>query len=315
MGFLGHQVVSLLEDLGHSVVIIDNLTTYGIIPEDELNYLISERQDRIRCTISRPINITDSAVKNIFKTFVPDTVIHLASFPRQKAVDANPRDAEDTMITGLRNICELSAQYNVKKFVFISSSLVYGDFPDNTDENYLCNPIGQYGIMKLAGENLVKEYSAKGYFDYTILRPSAVYGPRDVEDRVVSKFLMNALRGQTLKVNGINETLDFTYVTDTATGIVQAANSNNTNNKTYNITRGNARTLAEAANIAIDLAGNGHLEVLAKDSSFPSRGTLNIDAAWNDFGFDPKIDIEIGFKKYYDYLVASPFWAAKFHGN
>jgi nucleoside-diphosphate-sugar epimerase len=123
--------------------------------------------------------------------------------------------------------------------------------------------------------------------------------------------MLTAMRGGILKVNGAGETLDFTYVDDAANGIVAATLSNNTNNKTYNITKSHSRTLLDAANLAVKIAGKGTIEVRDKDADFPSRGALNIDAARRDFGYDPKVDVEEGFQKYYDWLNNSPFWSTK----
>jgi len=189
--------------------------------------------------------------------------------------------------------------------------MVYGDFTDDVTEDYNCKPQGQYGIMKLSGEHIVKDYSRRNCFTHTIIRPSAVYGPLDVEDRVIAKFILTAMRGGTLKVNGASETLDFTYVEDAADGIVAASLSDNTNNKTYNITKSHSRSLLDAANLAVKIAGKGSIEVKDKDADFPSRGALNIDAARKDFGYDPKTDVEEGFQKYYDWLSASSYWQSK----
>jgi nucleoside-diphosphate-sugar epimerase len=123
--------------------------------------------------------------------------------------------------------------------------------------------------------------------------------------------MLTAMRDGTLKVNGASETLDFTYVEDAADGIVAAALSNNTNNKTYNITKSHSRSLLDAANLAVKIAGKGTIEVKDKDADFPSRGALNIDAARRDFGYDPKVDVEEGFQKYYEWLSSSPFWSQK----
>jgi nucleoside-diphosphate-sugar epimerase len=90
---------------------------------------------------------------------------------------------------------------------------------------------------------------------------------------------------------------------------VAAALSHNTNNKTYNITKSHSRTLWDAANLAVKLAGKGTIVVRDKDADFPSRGALNIDAARRDFGFDPKIDVEAGFEKYYEWLSVSEYWS------
>jgi nucleoside-diphosphate-sugar epimerase len=165
--------------------------------------------------------------------------------------------------------------------------------------------------MKLAGEWLVKDYSRRGCFNHTIIRPSAVYGPLDVEDRVIAKFMLTAMRGGVLNVNGAGETLDFTYVEDAADGIVAAALSDNTNFNTYNITKSHSRTLLDAANLAVKIVGKGSIEVRGKDVDFPSRGALNIDAARKDFGYNPKVDVEEGFERYYEWLSNSPFWSSK----
>ena len=307
MGFIGHNVVAQLEDLGQDVTLVDNFTDYGIISSEELNALMLERQSQIS-SVNYIYDIAESAVETAFKVAEPELVIHLASFPRQKVVNSNPLIAADSMVKGLLNLCELSRKYKVKKFVYISSSMVYGDFNDGTDEYAFCKPQGQYAIMKLAGEQLVRDYGHRGCFDYTIVRPSAVYGPRDVEDRVVSKFFMAAMRDGVLKVNGEHEKLDFTYVEDTASGIVQASLSNTTAFRTYNITRGESRTLLEAAELIVKIVGKGKVEVTHKSEDYPSRGTLSINNARKDFGYDPKVDIEEGFQRYYDYLTFSPFW-------
>jgi nucleoside-diphosphate-sugar epimerase len=165
--------------------------------------------------------------------------------------------------------------------------------------------------MKLAGEHLVKDYARRGSFNYTIIRPSAVYGPLDVEDRVVAKFMLGAMRGNVLKVNGANETLDFTYVDDAAAGIVAAALSANTTNKTYNITKSHSVSLSQAANMIVDIVGTGTIEIRDKDADFPSRGALNIDAARRDFGFDPRVDVREGFENYYTWLKNSVYWSPK----
>jgi nucleoside-diphosphate-sugar epimerase len=184
--------------------------------------------------------------------------------------------------------------------------MVYGDFEDiigiGVMESHATNPIGAYGIMKLAGEWLTRDYTRKTGMTHTIIRPSAVYGPLDVEDRVVSKFLTTAHRRGIIQVNGADESLDFTYVTDTARGIAQAALSPNAANHTYNITRGRARTLKQAAELCIDIAQGGSMRVGDPDHNFPSRGALNTTQAQLDFNYQATVDIEQGFKLYYNWL-------------
>ena len=314
LGLIGHNVVRRLLDLGHEVSITDTQTNYGLVPQDELDYLMTERRAKIPEMDLRThrIDISDApGIDWLIKHYQPDTVIHMASFPRQKVVNVNPMIGSRAMSEGLLNLLEASKNNKVCKFVYISSSMVYGDFTDDVTEDAQCRPQGQYGIMKLAGEWLVRDYSRRGLFDHVVIRPSAVYGELDVEDRVISKFLLTAMRGGTLKVNGAAETLDFTYVGDAADGIVAASLKESANNKTYNITKSHSWSLLDAANLAVKIVGRGTVEVRDKDADFPSRGALNIDAARQDFGYDPKVDIEEGFQRYYDWLNSSLYWASK----
>lgn len=310
LGFIGHNVVALLEAQRHTCVITDTQTTYGIIPKTELNYLIANRRKKIKTDRIYTIDIVDQAgISWLMREHQPDIVIHLASFPRQKVVNKNPQWGSRIMSEGLLNLLEASVEHGVKKFVYISSSMVYGNFSneylDGIDENHECHPLGQYGIMKLAGEWLVQDYQRRTGLNYTIIRPSAVYGPLDVEDRVVSKFLLAARRGSEIQVNGGNESLDFTYVDDVADGIVAASISDDTNNSIYNIARGQSKTLLEAAKLAVELAGQGTICVNDPDNNFPSRGQLNINKAHQDFGYAPQTNIEQGFKEYYAWLANS----------
>jgi nucleoside-diphosphate-sugar epimerase len=165
--------------------------------------------------------------------------------------------------------------------------------------------------MKLAGEWLVKDYARKTGMEYVIIRPSAVYGPLDVEDRVVAKFMLTAMRDGVLRVNGAAETLDFTYVDDAADGIVAAATRIMCKNMVFNITKSHSVTLLEAAEMIVEIVGKGEIEVRDKDADFPSRGALNIDRARTILGFDPKVDVEQGFQNYYTWLKTSNYWSTK----
>ena len=313
-GFIGHNVVRFLEQQGHECFGIDSKTDYGFIPKAELDYLFKERCQRIQA-LPHVIDIRDSAkVKQFVGMFNIQCIIHLASFPRQKVVEQNPAVASEVMSTGLINLLEAAVTHKVKKFVYISSSMVYGDFENNVTEDAPCDPIGQYGIMKYMGEKLVQDYSRKFAFDYTIIRPSAVYGELDVEDRVVSKFILAAMRNETLKVKGQSEVLDFTYVEDAAMGIVQATLSDAANNRIYNITRSADKeyTLLRAAQLAIEVAGGyGTIHPEGRDLSFPKRGRLDISRAIRDFGYAPTVNVEEGFRRYHEWFSTSKYWQSK----
>ena len=314
LGLIGHNVVRRLQAQGHTVSIIDTKTNYDIIPQEEIDHLIAQRSQGLDLTKYYCLDIVNKwTMESCFSIDKPEIVIHMASFPRQKVVNAHPGRGSRTMSEGLLNLLDHSNTYGVRKFIYISSSMVYGDFKDDVTEDAECRPQGQYGILKLAGEWLVKDYARRTDLAYTIIRPSAVYGPLDVEDRVISKFILNAMRGIPLKVNGAGETLDFTYVDDAADGIVAAALSDHTDNKTYNITKSHSHSLLDAANLAVKVAGQGEIIVGNRDLDFPSRGALNIDAARRDFGFDPKVDVAEGFQNYYNWLKNDPYFGIDNH--
>lgn len=312
-GFIGHNVVRDLESQGHTCFVLDSVTNYGFVNKAELEYLRTERLAKMKAGVHYVDLREHKQVEDFFRTFSADcaAVIHLASFPRQKVVSKNPVWGSDVMSTGLINLLELTKNYHIPKFVYISSSMVYGDFKDDVTEDAVCQPQGQYGIMKLMGEHLVKDYTRRGCFGHVIIRPSAVYGEYDVEDRVVSKFMLGAMRGETLKVNGANETLDFTYVEDAAAGIAAATLSKKAVNNTYNITKSHSTSLLQAASLAIRIAGSGSVAVGNRDAEFPSRGALNIDRARRDFGFAPRVDVEEGFERYHRWFQTSPYWKTK----
>jgi nucleoside-diphosphate-sugar epimerase len=312
LGLIGHNVTAKLEAKEHEVVIVDTQTNYGIIPQDELDYLLAERRKKIATDRIDRIDITDrDGIDWVMREHKPEVVIHMASFPRQKVVNADPAWGAQVMMEGLINVLESAKRNRVERVVYISSSMVYGDFENQVAEDSECHPIGQYGIMKLAGEHLVKDYHRRGAFDYVVIRPSAVYGPLDVEDRVVAKFMLAAMRGETLKVNGAEETLDFTYVDDAADGIVSAATRIMSANRIYNITKSHSVTLLEVAEMIVRIVGKGTVQVRDKDADFPSRGALDIDRARVILGYDPQVDVEEGFQRYYEWLKNSVYWSQK----
>lgn len=312
VGFIGHGIVAKLEKQGHEVCVIDNFTNYGIIPERELAPLHEERLARLKTRRIHRVDIRDyREVSEIFEDCRPDVVIHCAAFPRAKVVDANPTEGCAVLTSGLINLLRASERWKVRRFVYISSSMVYGDFNMIGYEDMKCEPKGIYGILKLAGEALTRDHCNRAGIDYVVLRPSAVYGPLDVEDRVVSKFLIAAMNNREIVVHGKDELLDFTYVDDCVRGIVRAANSFNSSGRTYNITRGGSRTLLEAAEIAISVAGGGRIKLADANPNFPSRGTLSNIRAGQDFGYQGRVDIEEGFKLYHEWLKESVAWNTK----
>lgn len=307
-GFIGTYVCDLLvKKYGqHNVLSMDNHTNYlGLIPQEELVYLITERGKVMHGNCLAKNDISDKKlVKRHFDKFKPTHVIHLAAFPRAKVVDKNPVYASETLVGGLLNVLENCS--TVEHFVYISSSMVYGDFTNPVTEDFVCKPKGTYGVLKLAGESLVKDWARRNNKEYTVLRPSAVYGPFDVKDRVVSKFFAAAFNNEPLKVQGPDQKIDFTFVEDLAAGICSVLEDANSYHRTFNMARGKSRTLLEAAELIIELVGSGTIDLQDANKMYPSRDTLDCRMANYLLGYNPTTDIEAGFQKYYDFLQLHP---------
>lgn len=311
VGLIGHNVIKELQkSRKNDVQAVDAFTTYGSLRTEELEYLFAQRLKEIDTnTQIFKEDICVPEIDEIFKTFQPDVIIHLASFPNEAAVKSNPVEAARTMCVGTANLLDCCTRHKTAKFVYISSSMVYGDFDEASEENTL-DPGGQYSIWKIAGEELVKEYNRTTGQDYVIIRPTAVYGPLDVSNRVIGTFFKRAMADETLYVNGKDETLDFTHAQDTATGIALASVAKDVTG-TYNISRGKKVKILDVANAIVKLVGKGTVKVTAKKKNMPSRGTLDCTSAMMAFKFNPKIDIEEGLKNYYDWVKDSVYWSKK----
>ena len=303
-GFIGSKIIEKLTHDGHKVISIDNHDTYDIISESDLKSLMAWRtrnwdmnlvQDKIGDVLDRDVCL------NIFSSR-PDIVIHLATYPRAKIVDQDPILGIPKVIGTTTNLLWHSIKFNVKKFVYISSSMVYGDFVDGTAEDSNTKPKNIYGEAKLTGERLTKLFAKRDNLIYNIVRPSGVYGPGDLPDRVVSKFFDKAMKNETITLHNGDNKVDFTYRQDAAYGIIKAATSD-VPNTSFNITAGNATSLRTLAEKIKKITGSASkIEDIGDHKLYPSRGTLDISRAKNLLNYEPKFTLEQGLESYYDWV-------------
>ena len=304
LGFIGTKIIEKLSNDGHSITCVDNEDTYDILTKVELNKLIAWRT---RNWIHKNVNVIKGDVLDrmvCLKAFShrPDIVIHLATYPRAKIVDQDPINGIPKVIGTTANLLWHAAEFDTKKFVYISSSMVYGDFVDGTREDSSTKPQNIYGEAKLTGERLTKLFAKRDGLNYTIVRPSGVYGPGDLPDRVVSKFFAKAMNNQTIELHNGENKVDFTYRQDAAYGIIKAANSE-VANTSFNITAGNASSLRTLAETIINITGsNSEIKDIGMQSLYPMRGTLDISRARDLLGYEPTTDLRQGLESYYDWL-------------
>ena len=302
-GFIGSRIVERLLEMGHDVTAMDNKETYGVITPEELKKLYTWRQRNWTKAVARAEgDVTDrNDVLSAFKPR-PDYVIHLASYPRAKIVNNDPWIGVQNVIGGTVNLLWHCQHMPVKKFVFVSSSMIYGHFSDGTREDAITKPNNLYGEAKLTAERFVKHYHQQHGVDYAVVRPSGVYGPGDIEDRVLSKFFAHAMNDKTITVHDGDNKVDFTYINDTAEGIIKATLSD-VSNRSFNITAGNATSLRTAAEKIIALTGSkSDIVDTGAHKLYPRRGTLDITRAKDLLGYEPKHSFDQGLEKYYEWL-------------
>ncbi|MEI6556424.1 MAG: NAD(P)-dependent oxidoreductase [Paludibacter sp.] len=208
LGFIGR---SLIDHLISSDI---DLEIYGIdikdFPEDAeyLKNLIQFQKLDIRSI---------EQVNAYFQKNRFDGIIHLAAISRVKVAEDDKQNCIDTNYFGTKFIIQKAAE-NAKTWVIFSSSReVYGEqriMP--VKESAVKTPLNIYGFYKLEGERIIEKYIQ----NYFILRFSNVYGNKyDIPDRVIPKFIHNALTGKELILEGGGQIIDFTHISDTVSSI------------------------------------------------------------------------------------------------
>ncbi len=310
-GFIGAEISRQLLRLGHEVIIFDAFLDFIGPMHSNYQHYLKKRMEDIKD--HNQVKIIKGDVRNAgelsraLKETEPDKVVFLAALPIATVSNKEPETAASILSNGLINCLEAVRRFpSVNQFIYTSSSMVYGDFVYTpADEEHPTNPKDIYGGLKLAGELITKVYGTQYGLKYTIIRPSAVYGPTDVNKRVTQLFLENAFADKSLTLhNGGESKLDFTYVEDTAQGFVKALLSPNAIGQTFNITRGEGRSLKELAEIIRKHVPSTQIEYkeAPKDEKRPERGALSIEKAKKLLGYEPTHHLELGMEKYVQFM-------------
>ena len=243
--------------------------------------------------------------QRLIRKYKPVYIFHLAALPLAQPDNIHTEEAVEGSVLStsfLLESCHMLGEetgYRPERFVYTSSSMVYGDFEyDPADEAHPTRPKGIYGTMKLAGEHVALGLGRLYAIPCTVIRPSAVYGPTDMNRRVTQIFVENALAGEPLTIRGQDERLDFTYVEDTARGFVLAATHPAGAGEVFNITSGHAHTLVEFAEELKKHIPGLTYTIEERDSRRPKRGTLSIQKARDVLGYAPETSLADGVAKY-----------------
>lgn len=301
-GFIGAAISRRLAELGYEVVIFDGCDHLPARPQPghqhylDLRYAPLREAEIIRGDLRDASQIKESILKHR-----PEIVIHLAAIAVATTANKDSRAAIEHTMLGTANLLEAVKEAGcVKRVVYCSSSMVYGDFQQTPcPEDHPLNPKEIYGGTKLTGEILTRVYGQRFGFEHVVIRPSAVYGPTDVNGRIVQLFIERAMQGQELVLHGGgSDRLDFSYISDVAEGFVLAALHPAAAGETFNITRGEGRSLLELAEILRQHFPNLKTVVGEADVKRPTRGALDISKARRLLGYEPRYSLEQGVAEY-----------------
>lgn len=313
LGFIGSNLVNNLinNKITKKCIILDKFSTYiNPLKSNYKDYRGARFNNLNKIIIERGDATDPMIVLKILEKYNPEIIFHTASIPLAKLDNLNSLENRQGSVDSTINILEClnhhkskNKKYNLRRFVYFSSSMVYGDFKSKvakeTDE---LNPKEIYGTMKHAGEVITKGLSNFYNIPYTIIRPSAVYGPTDMNNRVSQIFINKAINGEKISIAGKDEKLDFTFVNDLVDGSIKAAISKKTAGEILNITNGKGETLFRFVQILRKYFKNLKYEIKSRDKFRPKRGTLSIKKISKLTGFRPKYSLEFGIKKYLDFL-------------
>ncbi len=242
-GFIGSELVAQLVASGHHVTVIDNLVN------GKRENLAELPADRVTL-VERDIRDTGALVSHLKAA---SRVFHLACLGVRHSLHS-PIENHEVNATATLHLLMAAREAGVPRFVYVSSSEVYGTarWVPMTEE-HPTYPCTVYGASKLAGECYTRAFWASHAYPTTVVRPFNTYGPRCHHEgdsgEVIPKFLLRCLAGKPMVVFGDGtQTRDFTYVSDTARGIILAGESETAIGRTINL--GNGREIAIG-----DLAG------------------------------------------------------------
>ena len=315
-GFIGHNMALALKERGAEVEVIDGLEVNHLVHYAATPSSVPNRDLYIRILLERlrlleeagiPLRRQDArdynGLSRVLTEFAPDTIVHLAAVAHANRSNKDPFSTFDHSMRTLENALDWSRASDLHRFVFFSSSMVYGNFLSETvAEDHPLEPIGIYGALKLGGEKLVIAYNQVFDMPYTILRPSALYGPRCVSRRVSQAFIESAIVGDTLRVDGEgDERIDFTYIDDVVAGVIRSIEHDGARNQIFNMTAGKARSLRDLVTLVQQHFPEIEVEYVERDRLRPFRGTLSMDKARELIGHVPAVELEDGLRRYVEW--------------
>ena len=305
-GFIGSQVVKeLLKDENIKITCLDNFDPFY---KRQFKLLNIGEFDKSHNFFLLDIDLATVTIKELHDA-VPqpvDVVIHLAAKAGVRPSIADPVAYEQTNIVGTQKLLDFAVQKKIKKFVFASSSSVYGineKLPWKEDELLL--PISPYAMTKLAGEMAGHVYHKLYGLPFIALRFFTVYGPGQRPDLAIHRFMRAILKDEPIAMFGDGSTSrDYTYVDDTVQGVLSAIDYNKTSFEIINLGNNYAVSLKDLVAAIEDVMGKK--AIINQQPEQPGdvpRTFADISKAKRLLNYNPKTELKNGLIKFYDWFL------------
>lgn len=294
-GFIGSSLVRQAVLAYDEVVVLDNLVNGR---KENIEEVLQENDG----VSFYQLDIRDS--RSYGALLLPgDHLFHLACLGVRHSIHS-PQENLEVNSAGTLKLLEAARMASVSKVVYVSSSEIYGPAKYTPmDEGHPCEPMTVYGAGKLAGELIAKAYYRTYGLPTVIVRPFNSFGPRSHHEgdsgEVIPKFVLRALAGYDLNVFGDgSQTRDFTYVDDTAAGILLAGRADIPPDTVFNLGSGREIKIAELAGIIIELTGSkSQVKYLPDRPGDVSRLYSNSDSAGERLSFKPEVGLREGLQR------------------
>lgn len=301
-GFIGSHLCEFLWERGHNLTALDSFNDYYDPRIKRSNIAKLFRQPRYEL-IDGDI-LDERLLSSIFQKHSFDAIIHMAARAGVRPSIAQPILYEKVNMIGTMNLLEIAHQHRVPKFIFGSSSSVYGEnrkVPFSEDDP-IDNPISPYAATKKSGELMCYTYHHLYGIAVSCLRFFTVYGPRQRPDMAIHKFTNLIATGQKVPMYGDGTSKrDYTYITDIIDGIWLAL-ENCASYHIYNLGESKTIELRELVNlIQKNLGIEAKIEKLPIQPGDVPITYADISRANRELGYNPQVTIAAGIEKFVDW--------------
>jgi UDP-glucuronate 4-epimerase len=304
-GFIGSHLVEKLLAGGHEVIIIDDFNDF-YDPQIKHANIAGFASD---VTVYQADLRDSAAVRNLFHREKVDAIAHLAARAGVRPSIQQPRLYYDTNVTGTLHLLEAARVTAVERFIFASSSSVYGaskTIPFSEDQ-HLSQTLSPYGATKIAGEFLCSSYSHLYKLRVVALRYFTVYGPRQRPDLAIHQFTRRIFSGQPIDQFGDGSTRrDYTYIDDVIQGTVAALDYAGPPYDVFNLGENETIQLSDLiAAIENALGKEAKINQLPEQPGDMPLTCADISKARKLLGYNPTTTLGEGLPRFIDWFLSS----------